>query len=175
MGAIVGERAQAVLNTYETLYPKWGDAVVQVASDLIMRLPSIRLAEAAGTHQPVYMYLFTYRSNSIYQNYGSAHAMELPFVFGTVDEPETIAFTGRDPIRHELAEKMMDAWVAFARTGNPTASNAPVWQVYDAVSRQTMEFGPHSRVVSDPLGEQRKIWGGVMPPTEKAWKVMLAN
>ncbi len=175
LSAIVGERAQAVLNTYQTLYPKWGDTVVQVASDLIMRLPSIRMAESAGAHQPVFMYLFTYRSNSIYQNYGSAHAMELPFVFGTVDAPEAIAFTGRDPIRHELSEKMMDAWVAFARTGNPTAANAPAWPAYDAIARQTMEFGPRSEVVSDPLGEQRKIWGGIMPPTEKAWKVMLVN
>jgi len=28
------------------------------------------------------------------QNLGAAHAMELPFVFGTVNRPEVIVFTG---------------------------------------------------------------------------------
>ena len=126
-----------MFNTYQRLYPNWGDMVVQLSSDAVMRFPSIELAEQASAFQPVYMYLFTYRSNSTYKNFGSAHAMELPFVFGLVDRPEVIVFTGRDPRRYALADAVMDRWIAFARTGNPTVTPGPVWKPYDKTVEAT--------------------------------------
>jgi para-nitrobenzyl esterase len=173
--ATVGSRAQEVLDEYQRLYPMWGDTVVQIASDAIMRFPAIRLAEAVSAHQPVYMYLFTYRSNSTYEHFGSAHAMDLPFVFGTVNFPEVIVFTGRDPRRYELADKVMDSWIVFARSGNPTLPSGPQWPAYDPVKRSTMELGPEIRVVEDPLSEQRKVWGATLPTVEHAWPLLLVN
>jgi para-nitrobenzyl esterase len=173
--AAAGPRAQDVFNTYQRLYPNWGDMVVQISSDAIMRFPSIELAEQASAFQPVYMYLFTYRSNSTYKNFGSAHAMELPFVFGLVDLPEVIVFTGRDPRRHALADAVMDRWLAFARTGNPTVSSGPPWKPYDKTERSTMELGYQVRAVSNPLAEQRDVWGGVMPTVEQSWPLMQIN
>jgi para-nitrobenzyl esterase len=128
-----------------------------------------------SAHQPVYMYLFTYRSNSTYEHFGSAHAMELPFVFGTVNSPEVIVFTGRDPRRYELADKVMDSWIAFARSGNPTLPSGPEWPPYDPVRRPTMELGPEIRVVDDPLSEQRKVWGATLATVEHAWPLLLVN
>ena len=101
----VGSRAEEILAEYRRLYPVWGDAVVQIASDSLMRFPSIRLAGAVSAFQPTYMYLFTYRSTSTYKPFGSAHAMELPFVFGVMNAQDTIVFTGREPGRYELAER----------------------------------------------------------------------
>ena len=40
--ATVGPRAQQVLAGYQHLYPNWGDTVVQIASDAVMRFPAIR-------------------------------------------------------------------------------------------------------------------------------------
>jgi para-nitrobenzyl esterase len=99
----------------------------------------------------------------------------LPFVFGVVNSPEVIVFTGRDPRRYQLAERVMDSWIAFARTGNPTTSSGPKWPTYDPVGRQTMELGPEFRVVGDPLSEQRKIWGPTVPSVEQAWRLLLVN
>jgi para-nitrobenzyl esterase len=171
----VGARAPAVLAEYQRLYPKWGDAVVQIASDAIMRFPSIQLAEAVSSHQPVYMYLFTYRSNSTYKNFGSAHAMELPFVFGTVNSPEVIVFTGRDPRRYDLADRVMDSWLAFARSGDPSLPAGPRWPRYDAATHPTMELGTDTRVVLDPLSEQRKVWGTRIPTVEQGWRLLQTN
>ena len=171
----VGPRAPAILDEYQRLYPKWGDAVVQIVSDAIMRFPAIELADAVSAHQPVYMYLFTYRSNSTYLNFGSAHAMELPFVFGTVNFPEVIVFTGRDPRRYELADKVMDSWITFARSGKPTLPSGPEWPGYDAHKRRTMELGPDIRVVGDPLSEQRKVWGATVPTVEQGWLLLTKN
>lgn len=176
LAAVVGApRAPEVLDLYERLYPNWGDTVVQIASDALERLPSIRLAESVATYQPVYMYLFSCISNSTYKNFGSAHAMELPFVFGTVNLPETIVFTGRDPRRHELADRIMDSWAAFARNGNPTTKEGPSWPAYDSVQRTTMELGAQIRTVDDPLSEQRKIWGGASTLVDPAWELLTVN
>ena len=38
------------------------------------------------------------------------------------------AFTGSGPDADALAERMMDAWLAFARTGDPSTPVAPVAQ-----------------------------------------------
>ena len=148
---------------------------MQISSDALMRLPSIRLAERVTAHQPIYMYLFSYLSTSTYKPFGGAHAMEIPFVFGVVNNPEVVVFTGRDPRRFALADTVMDSWAAFARTGNPSPPGGPAWPVYDASTRQTMEFGPSVRVVSDPLGEQRKVWGDSPPSIETAWKILQVN
>jgi len=171
----VGAHAVDVLATYQRLYPAWGDTVVQIASDAFLRLPTIQLAEAASAYQPVYVYLFAYRSNSTYKNFGSAHAMELPFVFGTVDLPEVIAFTGRDPLRHNVANNVMDSWIAFARSGNPTLPAGPSWPRYDKVTRPTMILGADLNVENDPLSEQRLVWGANVPTVEQAWKLLQAN
>ena len=45
---------------------------------------------------------------------------------------------------------MSDAWLAFARTGDPG------WGAYDPAARTTKLFDVESRVVSDPLPEVRK-------------------
>lgn len=165
---VAGDRAEEILATYQRLYPNWGDMVVQIASDAIMRLPSIQLAQASSAFQPVYMYLFTYRSTSSYKNFGSAHAMEIPFVFGVEDRPEVIVFSGRDPRRHQLADEVMDRWVAFARTGDPTVKDGPRWLPYDAQKRFTMELGFPVRGVNDPLAEQRAAWGNAQQQVQQA-------
>jgi para-nitrobenzyl esterase len=173
--SFAGDRAAQVLTTYQRLYPNWGDAVVQIASDAMMRLPSIELAERASAYQPVYMYLFTYRSTSTYKNFGSAHAMEIPFVFGVEDRPEVIVFSGRDPRRHQLADQVMDRWVAFARTGDPTVKDGPRWLPYDARQRFTMELGFPIRAVSDPLAEQRAVWGTTHPQVQQGSILLRSN
>ncbi len=171
----VGPKAEAVLAGYERIYPKWGDTVVQIVSDALMRFPGVRLAEATSMHQPVYMYLFTYRSDSSYKNFGAAHAMELPFVFGTVNRPEVIVFTGRNPARYKLSDFTMDSWAAFARTGNPVLIDGPKWPTFDSTNRATMELGQEVRLVNDPLGAQRQLWGDTFPTKEQAQVMLMSN
>jgi carboxylesterase type B len=62
-------------------------------------MPSIRFAEINSRRQPTHMYLFTFRSTSAYRKFDSCHGMELPFVFGVIDDLDAIVFTGRDPHR----------------------------------------------------------------------------
>jgi para-nitrobenzyl esterase len=55
---------------------------------------------------------------------------------------------------------MSDAWIAFARTGNPTHKGLPSWPKYDAQTRATMVFNTSSQVVNDPRSSERKVWEG---------------
>ena len=101
--------------------------------------------------------------------------MELPFVFGVVNSPEVIVFTGRDPRRYQFAETVMDAWAAFARSGNPNASGVPMWPTYNGATRTTMELGPELRTMNDPLSAQRKLWGDTVPSVDQAWQLLQEN
>ena len=56
-----------------------------------------------------------------------------------------------------LADKVSDAWIAFARTGNPNTPKLPRWTAFNATDRPTMVFNTESSVVNDPLKEQRLV------------------
>ena len=161
IAAFAGSQAQEIVGTYVRLNPDYGAAVVQLETDALWRMMSIRMAEALCNRQPVYMYLFTYRSTAQYTHYGAAHAMELPFVFGGIDALDAIAFTGRASSRRPLMDRMQTAWLRFARTGRPDEPGPASWPRYDLADRATMELGPAIRVVNDPYPEQRKAWNGI--------------
>jgi len=79
--------------------------------------------------------------------------MEIPFVFDNVKISERL--TGGGAEATALADKVSDAWIAFARTGNPNTPKLPHWPAYDDVDRATMVINNESKVISDPLREQR--------------------
>jgi len=161
VSAIGGSRANAIVQTYRHANVSYGDSVIELETDLLFRMTSIRMAEAISATQPTYMYLFTYRSTSPVVKYESAHSMELPFVFGVTDQLDAIAFTGRDPHRDTLREQIQQAWTSFARSGNPNHPGLPAWPKYDVGKRATMELGLTSRVVDDPQAEGRAAWAGI--------------
>jgi para-nitrobenzyl esterase len=82
------------------------------------------------------------------------HGMELPFVF---DHPDAMSFmTGRGADRYALATAMSEAWVSFARTGNPGHPGIPQWTAFDPVTWPTMVFGSQVALLNDPHGEERR-------------------
>jgi len=103
---------------------------------------------------PVFLYAFTWRSPVRQGKLRSMHCMELPFVF---DHPDAISFmTGSGTDRHALATAMSNAWVAFARNGNPNHAGIPSWTPYEPTAWPTMVFGPQVALLSDPHGEERR-------------------
>jgi para-nitrobenzyl esterase len=79
--------------------------------------------------------------------------MEIPFAFDNVKISERMTGGGADAMA--LADKVSDAWIAFARTGDPNTPKLPRWPAYDAKGRATMVINNVSKVVNDPLREQR--------------------
>jgi len=119
------------------------------------------MAESAARQQPTYMYLFTYRPTSAARDYGAMHSMEIPFVFGVLGQQDVIAVIGRSPGLQKIQDRMQDAWIRFARTGNPNSPGLPPWPRYDETRRATMQLGLDCRVVDDPYSTERGSWTGI--------------
>jgi para-nitrobenzyl esterase len=130
-----------------------------IESDRTMRYPAMRLAELQCKHQPqTYAYLFTWRSPFWGGTLGACHALELPFVFGTLRHPLLAGFAGSGPTATALAERMQDAWIAFARTGNPAHPAIGEWPPYEPARRATMIFDGECRVEDAPREVERSFW-----------------
>ncbi|ABF54741.1 carboxylesterase/lipase family protein [Sphingopyxis alaskensis] len=75
------------------------------------------------------------------------HTDDIGFAFGTIPDPS--------PAQQAMSDRMMDAFVRFARTGDPG------WPAYDLATRQTMIFDRLSRVESDPRRWERELFARV--------------
>jgi len=158
-----GKLAEELIKTYkkgrEGILPNTPQDIYEAfLTDLIFRILAIRLAEAQHKHQPdTYMYLFTWPSPMMNGTLGSSHAVEVSFVFGTLDKPGISDYTGKGKDADILSEKIMDAWIAFARTGNPNHNNIPDWPPYSD-KRETLILDKEIKVEEAPFEIERKVW-----------------
>lgn len=77
---------------------------------------------------PVYLYKFTWESPVLDGAFGSAHCIEIPFVFDNVALHRTFTGGGADAV--ELGHRVSRAWTNFAKTGVPSAEGLPEWEPY---------------------------------------------
>jgi len=160
-------KSKAIINTYKevregNLSTEPKEIMSSIITDFMFRIPTIRLLEAHSPHQVnTYNYMFSWKTPAFDGALGACHALELPFVFGSLDLPGIDGFVGKEPNR-ELSKKMMDAWIAFAYTGNPNNDTIPEWEAYDAKKRATMFFGDESKVVNAVLDKERAAWDGLL-------------
>jgi para-nitrobenzyl esterase len=75
------------------------------------------------------------------------HTDDIGLAFGTVPNPSAE--------QKAMSARMMDAFVRFARTGNPG------WSSYDLKARNTMVFDTDTRVVSDPRKWERELFAAI--------------
>ena len=133
-----------------------------ISGDCAHRAPIMQQAERHAAHTPqTYAYLFTWRSRARGGRLGAAHCMEMPFVFGRLDDPGMGLLTGQGGAVQRLSEQMIDAWIAFARTGNPATAALPAWPAYTADRRATMVFDESVSVVNAPMEAERAVWASV--------------
>jgi para-nitrobenzyl esterase len=155
----VGEQAERIIEPYKRARPNDSlrDLVLAIATDHAMRIPSLVIADrkVAQHGAPVFVYMFTWETPVLDGKLKSPHALEIPFVFDTV---QTSGLTGDSPTRFALAEKMSRTWLAFAHTGNPNNERIPNWPPYSAAQRPTMMFDNQCRVENDPYGAERRAW-----------------
>jgi len=144
--------AAAVVAAYRSARSERGEPVtpadlwVAIATDVIFRLPSVRFANthaaSAADGVGTFSYLFTWETPAFGGRLGSCHALEIPFVFGTVRHPSVQLFSGGGNEALALSDGMRSGWAAFARSGNPSGEVAGPWPRWDAAARATMVFGP---------------------------------
>lgn len=134
------DRADAYIAAVNKAYPGNLQPGNYVDLDINFRAGAIKQADqksSTGT-APVYMYLFSWQSPVMDGQFKAMHCMELPFVFDNIDRCREMTGGGKDA--KALADKMSQAWINFARTGDPNAKGLPQWPKYTADNGATMIF-----------------------------------
>jgi para-nitrobenzyl esterase len=111
--------------------------------------------KAAQGKGPAYLYWFTWQTPVLDGRPMAFHCSELSFCFDNTDRCETM--TGGGPRARALGASMSDAWIAFARKGDPSHPGLPRWAPYDAASGPTMIFDDRCELKNNPDGEERKL------------------
>ncbi|MBD0322864.1 MAG: carboxylesterase/lipase family protein [Aldersonia sp.] len=160
------ELSAEMLAQVTAAYPAFGTkkGALALSTDAGFRMPSVWVADAHSRHAPTWMYRFDYATPMLKAaRLGAAHAMELPFVFGTFgtfgDHDPTFWLGGRK-VAMDVAGRMQRRWLAFAAHGVPAAlDGSKHWAPYDEATRATLLIDANDSVVSDPDRELREAWG----------------
>ncbi len=145
-----------------------GQAMLAITDEIFFRIPTFEMADAhAEGGGTTYMYIFEYpinRPETCLHN-SSPHATEIPFVFNNVTVDFNLGRIGpaRDEndamVRQDLAYTTQDAWISFARWGDPNMDGSAlgVWPEYEPDKRKTLAISSNPRVVKNPFGFERKV------------------
>ena len=66
-------------------------------------------------------------------------------------------FSGSGPEAEALAKNIQDAWLAFARSGDPSCEGLGRWPVYGE-HRETMLLDKECVIAAAPYDEERRAW-----------------
>jgi para-nitrobenzyl esterase len=155
----------AVIADYRRWHPHYSPADVFFAATTDSRSWRGQVIEAERRAvQPVardrtWVYQFDWPAPVDGGKWGPHHGLDVPFAFdNAVMVPEKVG-RGEDALR--LSGLVSDAFIAFARTGDPNVRGLPRWPVYALARRTTMVFDTTSRVADDPRAHERRLFAQV--------------
>jgi para-nitrobenzyl esterase len=156
IAALLGAHSPSVIEAYRGANPGAtpSDLYFLIASDerytaRVMKIAERRAALGAG---PVYLYYFCWESPLDGGRLKAPHTIEIPFAFHNL---AASPLTRDAPTAPALADQVSDAWLAFARTGDPNTPGLPAWPKFDIAKRATMVFDDASAAVDDPIRAER--------------------
>jgi para-nitrobenzyl esterase len=110
------------------------------------------LKTSQGT--PAYLYWFTWQTPVLDGRPRSIHCCDLPFCFDNTDRNENL--TGGGPGPRALAANVSEAWIHFARSGNPNHGGIPHWPAFSAENCPTMIFDTQCKMQNNPDKVERQ-------------------
>lgn len=147
LAKLYGNKSDAVFAGFQKAYPnKKPNEWVRI--DTMMRPNALKATRAkAAQKAPVYNYIFAWPSPILDYFWGAGHSSEIPFVFDNIALAEESTGGGKDA--YALAEKVSQAWINFARSGNPNHAGLPIWPAFTQQHGATMIFDNHCEVLVD--------------------------
>lgn len=142
-----GDKTDAVVSAFLEAYPDKTAADAIFIDSSTIRIPMLKImnAKASTGDAPAYAYLFSWESPVMNGVFTSYHTSEIPFVFCNIDKADTTIGGGEEA--KILEDKMSQAWINFARTGNPSVEGMPDWEEYTLENGATMIFDNTIRLV----------------------------
>jgi para-nitrobenzyl esterase len=162
--ALTAGRGQEAIDLYRRERRARGENIsppalwIAMMTDHDFFAPAMRFAALQADHAPTYTYLFTWPSPVMGGVFGSIHGLELPFLWGLGNAPGLSALVGDLAAAKPLSTAIQDAWLAFARTGEPSAEGVGAWPGYDARRRATKIFDRASMIEDAPREAERQFW-----------------
>ena len=163
VSAFIGELdPQAIVDQYRQWYPQYSPSQVFFSATTAARswkgmvIASERRAEQGA---PTWIYHLHWRSPLGGGRFGAPHTLDIPMVFGNLDADDwTRAAVAA---ARSVSEAMMDALIAFARSGDPSAEGRVEWPRFDLQRRATLVFDTRLRVEDDPRGAERRLFAPI--------------
>lgn len=160
-----GADVDAVISGMRAAHPDYtaSDVFFQVATFRNYRGTALRFAERKSEQAaPVYMYRLDWQTPVEGGRLKTPHALDIAFVFDNV--ARSLSYTGPESdATRRMADLMADAWIAFARTGNPSTPALPDWPRYSVTNRATMLFDLSPALVVDPDKAERELLQRLLP------------
>jgi para-nitrobenzyl esterase len=153
-----GVRGRDIVEAYRREYPRatpfglW--ATISAASWRQIHITQGERKAALGG-APAYQYIFSWRTPVLEGRPGTFHAGEIAFVFDNAGL--CVHQTGGGLSALTLSRNVSQAWVHFARSGNPNHAGLPVWPAYDAAKHATMFFDGPCFVRNNPEVEGLRL------------------
>jgi para-nitrobenzyl esterase len=155
-----------VIAEYRRLYPHASASDVFFAATTASRSWRPALIESelrAAQSAPAFVYQLDWRSPQDGGRWGAPHGLDIPLVFGNLDAPVDLKGTriGSGERSRKMSARMSDAFIAFARTGDPNIRALPKWERYELPRRSTMLLDDEPRLADDPRGAERRLFAQV--------------
>jgi len=154
---IHGEKSAHIIEVFRQAHPK------EKPFDILSRIQAAPVRQGAVTQcerkaaqgaAPAYLYWFTWKTPVLDGRPRAFHCAELAFCFDNSERCENM--TGDGPEARTLAAQVSDAWIHFARTGNPSHSALPAWPAFTSDKCPTMVFDSPCEIKTNPDSAERK-------------------
>ena len=153
---IYADKSDHIMEVFRAAHPKAKTFdIVSLIMTAPIRQSAITQAErkAAQNAAPAFVYWFQWKTPVLDGRPRAFHCSELSFCFDNTDRCENMTGGGDEP--RALAAKVSEAWIHFARTGNPNHSELPHWPAFTAENCPTMIFDTQCKMQNNPDKEER--------------------
>lgn len=150
-----------VVAQYRRHFPDWSPERVFYAATTAGRSWPGQVVEAdarARARTRTWVYQVDFQSPTQPRR-GAPHTMDIALAFGTLDAEGS--YTGTGAAARAVSRRVMSAFTAFARSGDPNGAGVPRWPVYALPGRATMIFDVETRAVDDPRRWERELFARV--------------
>jgi para-nitrobenzyl esterase len=160
-----GARTREIVEVFREGHPKANpfqlSTIIKAGGS--QRAPAMIQAQrkAALGKAPAYNWWLHWQTPILSGRAMAFHCSDLSFFFNNAER--CAQATGNGPEAQTLAAQMSQAWIQFARTGNPNHPGIPNWEPVNVGGSQTMIFDTNTHFSEDPDSAEWKLVCCVSP------------
>ena len=154
-----GGKGGEILALYRKHYPTKRAYLIQAEAFTDSALRRAATNQVEWKHKlgraPAYLYMWAWPCPAYDGKFGAVHGVDVSASFHNYRD-QTVGSGSKEG--QMMVDRLSSAWVAFAKTGDPSNPKIPHWTPYDGERRSTMVFDLETRLEEDPRSEIRRFW-----------------